>query len=168
MRVRFLVAAAFALMLSACDAPLGTSGPAQSFPTTGEQKVNVPVSADMPQWLSVARQRGGGQIFWDRSSLVRYPGQEATIWAQVRYGTPEVYEAETETTRQIVRYEIARMHFRFKCGSGEFAITEQRFIGNDDVVLGSTLYDPVIFRPVLPNTAAAVLQPIACLARSEG
>lgn len=163
LKVLILAAGVFAAGCSPAPAPAP-----QAFPTDGPQQVKVGVADGMPQWLAVAYQRGRGQAFWDRNSIVRYPGQEATIWAQVRYGTPEVFEGETATTRQIIRYEIARMHYRFKCAEGTFAITEHRFIGNDDAVLGSEVFDPPVYRDVLPNTMAAVLQPIACLARSTG
>jgi hypothetical protein len=151
------------LTLAACGRT--PEQPPPAFPETGAQQVDIGVAEGLPQWLQIARQSDGGFIHWDRTSLIRRPGGEAEVWVQVRFGEPQLFESETETTTQAVRYEIERVHYRFKCMERTFAILERRFIGNEERILGAVPTDPVVFRAIPSNGAAAVLEPVACRGR---
>jgi hypothetical protein len=161
--MRTLLVSVVTLALAACSAPSSTDEPA--FPASGEQKVELSVNDDLPQWLLIARQAGGGAIYWDRTSLVRNAEGQASVWARVEFDTNQVRNSQEGDTIQAVTYRISEVHYRFTCAESTFVILEQRFVDSDGTVAGSFFVENDPPTVALPGTVGGLLLPIACAAR---
>lgn len=169
---RFMIAAvalAAGLALGACGSGSPTtqanSEPATARATDPETgRVTIRSTQSYPDWLFFLRTNDGGMIYYNQRTITRGQGQ-ADIWLQVRYGRPQVWQYESESTITTVRYELERVHYRFDCTEPRFMIIERQIMGSNDEILGRQ-EPPQVWRPVQPDAGAAPhARPIACLAR---
>lgn len=115
---------------------------------------------NMPDWLLVLRTTDGGMIHFNQRAITRANGL-ADIWLQVRHGRQQLYQAESETTEQTVRYELERLHYRFNCAEETFIVVERQIMGANEQVIAS--YEPrQIWRTTPASGAARHVMPIAC------
>lgn len=172
---RFLVAACV-LALAACGQQ-EPGAPARPLPTDPSAQVQVvlPMSPMSPDWIEVARQRDCplvgeldkercpyGSVHYNRHTVTRsVDGSTANIWTQTTHGTPQLLQAETETTQMNIRYNQMRMLYRFQCNEGTFAIIERQIMGDNDTVIHRE-QPPEIYRQPVRWSAVAILMPIAC------
>ncbi len=162
--MRVFSALIVAFVLAGCS-PQAAAPDAPVFPESGEQSVDVAVNENLPQWLLIARQAGGGSIFWDRTSLVRNAEGQASVWARVEYAENQVRSSQEGSTIQAVTYRISEVHYRFACADSTFVILEQRFVDGDGTIAGSVAVENDAPTAALPGTLGGLLAPIACNAR---
>ena len=153
--------------LAACGQPAAPSGEQPAAGASGP--VVLATTRNMPDWLLVARQRdcepGGdcprGEVHFNQRTITRNADGTADIWVQVRHGAAQLFNTHTETTETTVRFTVERLHYRFKCDTGEFMVVERQIMGANETVLARD--EPTqIFRAPVRGSATAVLQPIAC------
>jgi hypothetical protein len=154
-----LVVGFAALALAACGP--GTEGKSEA-PASEREKGSVLLGAtqELPDWLFILRTTDGGTIHFNQRAITRADGL-ADIWLQVRYGRPQLWEYETETTETAIRYELERIHYRFDCAGEKFMIVERQILGANETVIG-TQEPTQIWRPVTSLGAAPHAMPIAC------
>jgi hypothetical protein len=162
--MRALTALALAVALTACSVQTPAAD-TPAFPESGEQKVELSVNDDLPQWLLIARQAGGGAIFWDRTSLVRNAEGQASVWARVEFDTNQVRNSQEGDTIQAVTYRISDVHYQFTCADSTFVILEQRYVDGDGRIAGQVTIENDPPTVALPGTVGGLLLPIACAAR---
>jgi hypothetical protein len=161
-------AAALLLTLAACGEPAAPGGqpPAAQ---GGEGPVVLATTRNMPDWLLVARQRDcapgescpRGEVHFNQRTITRNADGTADIWIQVRHGLPQLYEIESETTETTVRFELERLHYRFRCDTGEFIVVERQIMGAGETVVARDEPRP-IYRAPVRGSATAIIMPIAC------
>lgn len=159
--MRHLVAAFALLALAACGQPASEkAGAPPAADSGGEGPVILDTTRTMPDWLFILRTTDGGTIHFNQRTITRGNGM-ADIWLQVRYGTPQAYESNTETTLRVIRYELERIHYRFNCAEGSFVVVERQFMGANETVVARD--EPrQIYRPTPERGAARQVLPIAC------
>jgi len=162
--MRIVSALLVAVLLAACSAQTPAAD-APVFPESGEQKVELSVNDNLPQWLLIARQAGGGNIFWDRTSLVRRADGTATVWARAEFDENQVRSSQEGDIIQAVTYRITELHYQFTCADSTFVILEQRFVDGDGTVAGALPIEDDAPAAALPGTVGGLLLPIACTAR---
>jgi hypothetical protein len=154
------------LFLSGCGEPAAPG----AAPTSGGGPVVLATTRNMPDWLLVARQRdcepGGdcarGEVHFNQRTISRNAADNtADIWVQVRHGTTQLFNTETETTETTVRFTLERLHYRFKCDTGEFIVVERQIMGANETVVARDEPHP-IYRAPRRGSATGVLLPIAC------
>lgn len=156
--MRSLAAAALLFALAACGqstAPAPTAAPPAE-----EGAVEFGSTRNMPDWLFILRTNDGGTIHFNQRTVTRADGM-ADIWLQVRYGQPQLYNTETESTETVVRYELERLHYRFNCTDETFVIVERQIMGANEQVI-ATVEPPQIYRATPEAGAARQVLPIAC------
>lgn len=167
--MRFVFAALAALTLAAC----GQAEKAADGPPAAEGSVQLGSTQNLPDWLLVARQAGTcapedapcrpGDIHFNQRTITRDAAAgTADIWIQVRYGQQQLYEADTETTERVIRFELERVHYRFKCAEEQFTIVERQIMGAGEVVVARD--EPMQLYRNLPGVGSVtrVIHPIAC------
>jgi hypothetical protein len=154
-----LAAALAALTLSACGSETANKSAAPA-PEREKGSVLLGATQDLPDWLFILRTTDGGTIHFNQRAITRADGF-ADIWLQVRYGRPQLWEYETETTETAIRYELERIHYRFDCAQKKFMIVERQILGANETVIGTQ--EPMqIWREVTSLGAAPHAMPIAC------
>jgi hypothetical protein len=153
----------FLLMaLCACGepspAPSGAAGGAQGDVVLGATK-------NLPDWLLVARTADRGFVHFNQRSIRRNADGTADIWVEIRHGETQLHEAEDEKTRTALRYDVERLHYRFRCDQDQFVILARQFMGGRDVVAAESQMDPNLWRPVPVRGVARQVMPIACRGR---
>jgi predicted small lipoprotein YifL len=148
--------------LAACGqpaTPAGEQAPAQT-EASGDGPVVLATTRNMPDWLLVLRTNDGGTIHFNQRTITRENGF-ADIWLQVRYGREQLWEADTETTERVIRYELERMHYRFNCAEETFIVVERQIMGASEQVVARD--EPrQIYRQTPITGAARHIMPIAC------
>lgn len=171
------LAAASALLLSACGQEQQPPAPAAPLPSDPSAQVRVvlPMSRMSPDWIEVARQRDCpvvgeiakercpyGSVHYNRQTITRsVDGTVANIWAQVTHGAPQLIQSETQTTETTIRYTRERILYRFKCNEETFAVIERQIMGDNDTVVQRD-QPREIYRAPARWSAVAILMPIAC------
>jgi hypothetical protein len=152
--------------LAACGqaaAPAGEQAPAAQEGEGGGGPVVLDTTRNMPDWLLVLRTNDGGTIHFNQRTITREDGM-ADIWLQVRHGRQHLWEADTETTERVIRYELERIHYRFNCTDDTFVIVERQIMGANEQVVARD--EPrQIYRRIPYTGAAHHMLPIACRAR---
>lgn len=160
--MRKLAALICLFTLAACGqpaAPAGDQAPAQQ---DGGGPVVLATTRNMPDWLLVLRTNDGGTIHFNQRTITRENGF-ADIWLQVRHGRQQLWEADTETTERVIRYEVERVHYRFNCAEETFVVVERQIMGANDQVIARS--EPrQIYRRTPYTGAARHMLPIACRA----
>ncbi len=159
--------AATLLALAACGDPAPSADGQSSVASKGP--VVLATTQNMPDWLLVARQRdcapGGdcprGEVHFNQRTITRNEDGTADIWVQVRHGRSQLYEIEDETTETMIRFELERLHYRFRCETGEFIVVERQIMGSGETVIARDEPHP-IWRDPVRGSATGVLLPIAC------
>jgi hypothetical protein len=143
--------------LSACGQPAPAS---QQHSVAQDGPVTLATTRNMPDWLLVLRTNDGGTIHFNQRTITRQDGF-ADIWLQVRYGQQQLWEADTETTERVIRYELERMHYRFSCADETFVVVERQIMGANEQVIARD--EPrQIYRTTPTSGAARHIMPIAC------
>ena len=115
---------------------------------------------NLPDWLFILRTTDGGTIHFNQRAITRADGQ-ADIWLQVHYGSPQLWNMESETTETTVRYELERLHYRFDCAGEKFMIVERQILGANEQIVARS--EPAqVWRPVTEAGAAPHAMRIAC------
>jgi hypothetical protein len=160
MLMRSLLAAALLFALAACGqdrTPASADAPAAS---QGGGIVEFGSTRNMPDWLFILRTSEGGTIHFNQRTVTRENGM-ADIWLQVHYGREQLYNAETETTETVIRYELERLHYRFNCAEETFVVVERQIMGDNEQVVARD--EPrQIWRATPEAGAARHVLPIAC------
>ena len=132
--MRFALAALGLMALAACGrsekADEGAAAPAQN-----AGSVLLSSTQNLPDWLLIAHQSGGGDIHFNQRTISRDGQGNADIWAQVRYGSNQIYSGSDGTTETIVRYNTERIHYRFRCADENFTIVERQIMGSGETVV---------------------------------
>lgn len=167
--MRTLTVVVLALALAACGEPApNADAPAAS--ANGNASVILSNSRTLPDWLLIARQRScdpgeqcpRGEVHYNQRTVTRNAADNtADIWIQVRHGSAQLYQLESETTETTIRYELERLHYRFKCDTGEFIVVERQIIGANETVI-ATDTPQSIYRAPVRGSATGIIQPIAC------
>lgn len=156
------LAASLLFALAACGQPAAPPAQDSTAAPTAEGNGNVVLATtrNMPDWLLILRTTDGGNIHFNQRTITRENGF-ADIWLQVRYGRPQLYEANTDTTERIIHYELERMHYRFNCAEERFVVVERQIMGANDEVVARD--EPMqIYRSTPESGAARQIMPIAC------
>lgn len=161
------LAGALLLALAACGEPAAPGG--QQAAQNGEGPVVLATTRNMPDWLLVARQRDcdpgescpRGEVHFNQRTITRNADGTADIWIQVRHGVPQLYQIESETTETTVRFELERLHYRFKCDTGDFVVVERQIMGAGETVVARDQLRQIYRQPVR-GSATAIIMPIAC------
>ena len=167
--MRFLPALAGALLLVSCGEPIANKASEEAPAATadgengGLDSVLLDSTQNLPDWLLIARQAGGGEIFYNQRTIVRGDG-EARIWVQVRYGTPQAWSYETESAETTIRYQLERLHYRFDCPGERFMITERQIVDANEQIVGRS-DTPQVWRDIQPGGAADQVWRTACMGR---
>lgn len=171
-----LVFSAFALTLAACGErePAVRATPLPTDPSA-QVRVVMPISDISPDWIEIARQRDCplvgeidkegcpyGSVHYNRQTITRsVDGTVANIWTQTTHGAPQLFQAETETTVLNIRFTRMRLHYRFHCSEGTFAIIERQIMGDNSAVLHREQPREVYRQPVRWSAVPIVMR-IAC------
>jgi hypothetical protein len=155
------------LALAACGEPAPGAEGGQA--ARGEGPVILATTRNMPDWLLVARQRdcapGGdcprGEVHFNQRTITRNADGTADIWIQVRHGLPQLYEIDSETSETTVRFDVERLHYRFRCDSGEFIVVERQILGAGETIVARDQPRPIYRQPVR-GSATGIIMPIAC------
>lgn len=143
--------------LAACGP---SAAPVQQQASGEGGSVLLSTPAGLPDWLLVLRTNDGGTIHFNSRTITRENGM-ADIWLQVRYGRQQLWQADTETTERVIRYEVERMHYRFNCADETFIVVERQIMGANDQVVARD--EPrAVYRTVPYTGAARHMMPIAC------
>jgi hypothetical protein len=160
--MRKLAALICLFTLAACGQPAAPTRDQGSAPQAqgGDGPVVLATTRNMPDWLLVLRTNDGGTIHFNQRTITRENGF-ADIWLQVRYGRQQLWEADTESTERVIRYELERMHYRFNCAEETFVVVERQIMGANEQVVARD--DPrQIYRQTPYTGAARHIMPIAC------
>jgi hypothetical protein len=126
----------------------------------------------LPDWLLVAYQRDcprpevgpdtcRGEVHFNQRTITRSADGTADIWIQVRHAQPQLLQMEDAATETTVRYNLQRLHYRFNCGAGEFAVVERQILDANDAVIARD--EPQqIYRAPVGGSITAIIMPIAC------
>lgn len=148
--------------LAACGqpaAPASDPSPAEQA-ASGDGPVVLATTRNMPDWLLVLRTNDGGTIHFNQRTITREDGF-ADIWLQVRHGRQQLWEADTETTERVIRYELERIHYRFNCAEETFVVVERQIMGANELVIARD--EPrQIYRRTPFTGAARHMLPVAC------
>lgn len=175
--MRLLACAALAFLLSACG-PQQPAADGAAAPEPGS--VALGSTQNLPDWLLVARQRDCaadappedrcplGEVHFNQRTITRDAANgTADIWIQVRHGQPQLFAMESATTETTIRYELERLHYRFKCEAanpdevGQFIVVERQIMGAGEAVVARD--EPrQIYRSPVRGSVTGVIQPIAC------
>lgn len=158
--MRKFAPALLALALVACGQSEAPSAP-QEAPTTGVGAITLSSTEDLPDWLLVAHQSGGGEIHFNQRAITRDGEGHADIWTQVRYGSQQIYSGTDGTTETIVRYNTERIHYRFKCAEEQFTIVERQIMGANETVVARDEPEE-LYRATPQAGVARLVLPIAC------
>ncbi len=169
--MRTLFAALALLALAACGQNASTTSGGQSAeqPQQNTGPVLLGSTRNMPDWLLVARQRetcaeppcAVGDIHFNQRTITRNADGTADIWIRVHHPTTQLFQVETERRETIIRYELERLHYRFKCDTGQFVVVERQFMGANETVVARD--EPrQIYRSPVQGSVTGVIQPIAC------
>ncbi|MGD9968028.1 MAG: surface-adhesin E family protein [Hyphomonadaceae bacterium] len=157
--MRKLAALICLFTLAACGpaaAPAGEQPAAQA----NDGPVVLATTRNMPDWLLVLRTNDGGTIHFNQRTITRENGL-ADIWLQVRHGRQQLWEADTETTERVIRYDVERVHYRFNCAEETFVVVERQIMGANEQVIARD--EPrQIYRRAPYTGAARHILPIAC------
>ncbi|MBI1187875.1 MAG: hypothetical protein GC206_11210 [Alphaproteobacteria bacterium] len=134
-----LFAAAAALGLAACGdgAQQQAAAPVARPESCDDPAARVPIGyvANAPEWIQLSPQAGGGYTYWGKSSIRRCGEDEARAWVQVRYANEQLWGQEGAAYNEIIRYTLARFHYRFNCTDMTYATVEMQIIGaNEEIV----------------------------------
>lgn len=134
-----LLAAAAALALAACGdrADKQAAAPAARPESCDDPAARVTIGyvRNAPDWIQLSPQAGGGYTYWGKNTIRRCGANEARIWVQVRYANEQLWGQEGAAYNEIIRYTLARFHYRFNCANRTYATVEMQIIGaNDEVV----------------------------------
>lgn len=162
-----LAACAAALALGACE----QQQPAQNgAPPRESGSIALGSTQNLPDWLLVARQRDcavgescpRGEVHFNQRTITRNAeDQTADIWIQVRHGQPQLFRVDSATTETTIRFEVERLHYRFKCDTGQFVVVERQIMGAGETVVARD--EPVqIYRSPVSGSVTGIIQPIAC------
>jgi hypothetical protein len=159
--MRKLTALACFFALAACGQPRAPASEQAPAPQAeGDGPVVLATTRNMPDWLLVLRTTDGGTIHFNQRTITRENGF-ADIWLQVRYGREQLWEADTETTERVIRYELERMHYRFNCAEQTFVVVERQIMGANEQVVARD--EPrQVYRATPATGAARHIMPIAC------
>lgn len=159
-QMRSLAALACLFALAACGQPAAPENPAAPAQTSGDGPVVLATTRNMPDWLLVLRTNDGGVVHFNQRTITRENGL-ADIWLQVRHGRQQLWEADTESTERVIRYELERIHYRFNCADETFVIVERQIMGANEQVIARD--EPrQIYRRTPFTGAARHVMPIAC------
>ena len=151
------LAAPLLFALAAC----GDTPPAKQVAAEPGQ-VTLGTTRNMPDWLLVARTSDGGFVHFNQRAIVRNADGTADIWVQIRHGRPQLYGEENATLETTVRYQLERLHYRFRCADDRFVILKRQFLSDEDSVDAEQDMPADLWRPVPATGPARVVQPIAC------
>jgi hypothetical protein len=166
--MRILAALVALFTLAACGEPAAPGAPDPA--TEGNSSVILSNSRSLPDWLLIARQRScdpgencpRGEVHYNQRTVTRNAADNtADIWIQVRHGSNQLYQLESETTETTIRYELERLHYRFNCETAEFIVVERQIMGANETVI-ATDTPRAIYRAPARGSATAIIQPIAC------
>lgn len=170
--LRKLAAFLCVFTLAACGQP---STPSANGTTPAEPgSVALGSTQNLPDWLLVARQRDCrsedprtdleeclGEVHFNQRTISRAADGTADIWIQVRHGQAQLYQTETATTESTVRFNLERLHYRFRCETGEFVVVERQIMGANETVIARD--EPMqIYRAPARGSVTGIIQPIAC------
>jgi hypothetical protein len=138
-----------------------------STPAAGQGGGDVTLGAtkNLPDWLLVARTADRGYVHFNQRSIHRNADGTADIWVEIRHGTTQLREAEDALTRTAVRYDVERLHYRFRCAEDRFVILARQFMSGRDEVGAEEKMNPELWRPVPGRGIARQVSPIACRGR---
>lgn len=165
--MRTLIFAAALLALAACGQEQEAGSGEQ--PAREPGSVTLGSTQNLPDWLLVARQRDCapgegcplGEIHFNQRTITRNDDGTADIWIQVRHGRAQLYEYETETAETTIRFELERLHYRFRCAEEEFIVVERQILGAGDAIVARD--EPrQIWRAPAQGSVTRVIMPIAC------
>ncbi len=167
--MRFALTALAVFALAACGQNEEAAPGAEAPPAEGS--VLLGSTQNLPDWLLVARQAGtcsegetcrSGDVHFNQRSIVRNPDGTADIWIQVHYAQQQLWTTATETTDTVIRYELERVHYRFKCAEEQFTILERQIMGANELVVARD--EPLELYRSLPSQSSVtrVIMPIAC------
>jgi hypothetical protein len=148
------------LALAACGE---TPPPKQAAAEPGQ--VTLGTTRNMPDWLLVARTADGGYVHFNQRAIVRNADGTADIWVQIRHGRPQLYGEDSAKLETTVRYQLERLHYRFRCASDQFVIVKRQFLSSEDRVDAEQDMPADLWRRVPTTGPARVVQPIACRGR---
>jgi hypothetical protein len=176
---QLLACAALALTLAACGQPQQASAPSAS---TDPGSVVLGSAQSLPDWLLVARQRDCrgetpaedreciGEVHFNQRTITRDAAAgTADIWIQVRHAQAQLFQMESATTETTIRFEVERLHYRFKCDFigrpadevGQFIVVERQIMGSGETVVARD--EPrAIYRAPRQGSVTGIIQPIAC------
>jgi hypothetical protein len=173
MILRTFAAALALLTLAACSERVPTQSGQAAAPAGEGGSVTLGSTRNLPDWLLVARQRGCrtdasgdqecslGDVHFNQRTITRPGDGTADIWIQVRHPYPQIFAYETETHETTVRYEVERLHYRFKCAEQQFLVVERQIMGGNDQVVARD--EPAqIYRAPVSGSVTTVIMPIAC------
>lgn len=174
--MRLLAGLVVLFTLAACGEPEPQAPATAPLPAdpSAQVRVALPMSRMSPDWITIARQRDCtgredagercpyGEVFYNRHMITRsVDGAVANAWVQTDHGAPQLFQGETETTTLNIRYTRTRLHYRFRCNEGTFAIIERQILGASEAVLHRES-PPEIYREPRRWSAVGLLLPIAC------
>jgi hypothetical protein len=159
--MRIWIAAAAAALLAACGQSAQQSGPAGQAETPPVGDIQMASTENMPDWLLIARTGDGGYVHFNQRTIHRAADGIADVWVQVRYGQQQLYQTEDDTTETIVRYEVERVHYKFRCADENFSIAERQIMGPNEQVVGRE-NPPELWRAAPARGVARLVLPIAC------
>ncbi len=169
MTLKQLLAAAALLALAACgqQQQAATGVPAAQ---DGNSPVQLSNSRSLPDWLLIARQRDcdpgesceRGQVYYNQRTVTRNAADgTADIWIQVRHGSAQLYQADTETLERTIRYDTERLHYRFNCQAEQFVVVERQIMGSNETVVARD--EPAqVYRAPVRGSVTGIILPIAC------
>lgn len=157
--MRFWIAAVLAATLAACGRP--ADQPAQSGDEPALGDIQMASTENMPDWLLIARTADGGYVHFNQRTIHRAADGIADVWVQVRYGQQQLYQTEDDTTETVVRYEVERVHYKFRCPDEHFTIAERQIMGPNEQVVGRET-PPELWRAAPQRGVARLVLPIAC------
>jgi hypothetical protein len=157
--MRLAIVALSALALTACGQSEKAETGAAAPPEPGS--VLLGSTQNLPDWLLIAHQSGGGDIHFNQRTITRDDAGHADIWAQVRYGSQQIYSGSDGATETIVRYNTERIHYRFNCADEQFTIVERQIMGAGETVVARD--EPrELYRQTPASGVARIVLPIAC------
>lgn len=169
MTLKIFIAAATLLALAACgqQQEAATGAPAAE---GGSSPVQLSNSRSLPDWLLIARQRDcdpgesceRGQVYYNQRTVTRNAADgTADIWIQVRHGSGQLYQADTETMERTIRFDTERLHYRFNCQSEQFVVVERQIMGANETVVARD--EPAqVYRAPVRGSVTGIILPIAC------
>ncbi len=162
---------ALSLMLSACSDEPVLAGPAPApvaLPASCEDPaavITLRTTAGQPDWLLFARQSGGGDIQFNRTSIRRCGDNEAEITIRVRYTQAQLYAATEGNFETTVRYHVEHVRYRYRCAASEFTVLDRSIVNEDGAIVATIPGRADLWRPTREGSPAALIMPTACNGR---